>query len=399
MACEDIEEDVARAMLRCVRCGKCREICPVLDAESPGTPGWEILGSRGRVRLVLGLEEGAIPPNDLLVKSEYTCFFCNQCVENCPCSVAVTELVARARNKLFALGRAPAAEREMAGQVASTGNIFGLDAEDRLLWAFEVEDAIKARLNRPAEVLFFVGCQGSYKGSLADVPVGLVKLLERAGVDYTLLGEAERCCGDPQLLVGDETAFHERARENVAQIQALGVQKVIFTCPGCFNTFTKYARVLKAPLPFALQFATDFLADLLETGALTVSRPLHGEYGTVTYHDPCELGRHQGVYDSPRALLQAIPGIQFREMPATREHTRCCGGGGLVGAAYPAVREGQAARKVREFKANGVDIVVTACYACFDTLAHAAATYSEAHPDDPLRVVDLFDLLGNILEA
>ncbi len=394
--CTDDEKEYVKKILQCVRCGKCRDICPVLDVLSPGIPTWDIFGSRGRVKLAQGLEEKKIPVNDLLKEALFTCFFCNACVENCPSSVPVTDVIHRARSSIFEQGEAPQVEISMGEEIQESENIFGLDAEDRMMWAFDVEDLIEEKLNTPADVLYFIGCQGTFKGSLAGTPVGMVMMLEQAGVDYTLMGETEMCCGSPYYLMGAEENFREQARKNVDQISALGVKTVLFTCPGCLNTFAKYEKVLGECLPFQLQFATEYLLDCVREGKLSFKLAPE-DLGIVTYHDPCELGRHQGIYESPRELLKSIPGLNFREMKDNRENAQCCGGGGLVGAPYPEYRTSQASRKVREFKDNGIDTVVTACYACNDTLVTAAQEYSKENPDDKIRVVDIFDLLGQLI--
>ncbi|MHA1731827.1 MAG: (Fe-S)-binding protein [Promethearchaeota archaeon] len=396
-ACSDREDPLYVQMLKCVRCGKCREVCPVLDVLSPGTPGWEVFGSRGRVNLALGLEEGEIPTNDLLVEAQYTCFFCNNCVEECPSSVKVTEIIQNSRARIFREGKAPNPVVAMGEQITETDNIFGMDDEDRMIWAFDVEDVVEGRLNRKAQVLYFVGCQGTFKGSLADTPVGMVNLLERAGVDYTLLGEEEVCCGNPYYLGGDGEHFEQQARKVIARVQDVGAKKVVFTCPGCYNTISKYPKVLGTPLPFEIQFATDFLLELTEAGKLKFGAAPE-DLGTVTYHDACELGRHQGIYESPRELLKAIPGLNFKEMEDNREHAKCCGGGGLVGAAYPEYREGQGGRKIQEFRDNEVDSAVTACYACNDTLSAATAKDERENPERRVRIVDIFKLLGDCVE-
>ncbi|GAB4320889.1 MAG: hypothetical protein Kow0069_24990 [Promethearchaeota archaeon] len=368
----------------------------MLDVTSPGTPGWEVFGSRGRVRLAMGLERNAIPVNALLVKSEFTCFFCNLCVEQCPSAVNVTDVVQGARQEIFSASKTPAPVRRMVDAVDKTGDVFELGGEERLLWGFDVEEALEGRVKRPAEVLYFVGCQGSFKGSLAGTPVGVVTLLERVCADWTVLGDSETCCGTPRYLAGDAN-WASGTASNVEAIEKLGVEEVIFTCPGCFNTFWRHARAAgSSPPPFKLTFASDFFARALRRGSLSFRAPTE-KLGVVAFHDPCELGRHHGVYDSPRELLQAVPGLELRELPNTREMAACCGGGGLVGAAYPEVRDAQAARKVREFVDNGVDLVITACYSCSDALRTASDTARNEGRSAP-RVADLFEFLAGLVE-
>ena len=395
---KDDHKILLKKMLECVRCGKCRVVCPTLDAESPGIPLWAIFDPCGRVKLALGLELNCIPINDLLVKSEYTCLFCNACVEECPSQTKVTDIVTATRNRIFKEGKAPSPEIEMNDLVATTGNIFGLDAEDRMLWAFDIEEVIEDKINITAKVLYFVGCQGSYKGSLARTPIGLIRMLEHLIVDYTLLGEEEKCCGSPMFLIGDTEGFTNQVHENVEMIKNLNVQLVLFTCPSCYNRFSNYKKILGEPLTFKLQFATDFLSEKLASGELKIATSTPKDLGIITYHDACELGRHQGIYDSPRNLIKAIPNLKYKEMIVTQEKTHCCGGGGLIAVGYPNIRESQSARKMLEFQENSVNTVVTACYGCYDTLTQAAGIYNNQHPDKPIQIVDIFDLLGRLIE-
>ncbi|MFW9917887.1 MAG: (Fe-S)-binding protein [Candidatus Thorarchaeota archaeon] len=398
MSCDGVHDAVRKQMLTCVRCGKCRVVCPTLDAESPGTPLWEIFDARGRIKLALGLDQAHIPINELFVKSEYSCFFCNACVEDCPSQTKVTDIIALTRKWIFNEGKSPPAEIMMNKAVIESGNIFNLNPEDRMLWAFDIEDIIESKINVHAKILYFIGCQASYKGSLAKIPLGFVELLEHLKVDYTLLGEEERCCGSPLFLIGDTEEFAKEAREKIARIKNLGVQLVLTTCPSCYNSFKRYEKVLGEALPFKLQFATDFLDEKLITGELKITRAFSKDLGIVTYHDACELGRYQGIYDSPRHLLKAIPKIQYKEMPITREKTHCCGGGGLVAVGYPEIKNAQSARKILEFQENGVNTVVTACVGCYDTLSQAANTYNKQHHNKSIHIMDLIDLISNLVD-
>ncbi|OLS12361.1 MAG: Fe-S oxidoreductase [Promethearchaeota archaeon CR_4] len=376
----------------CVRCGKCKATCPTCDEGISGKPRWEIFSGRGRVRLAQGLLDGKIPLTDTIVKSFYTCFFCNSCVENCPSGTKVTELIRAVRCYIASKGKQPQGITSLACNLDSCGDIFGMGGGDRLMWALNVEDKVQARINIPAKVLYFVGCQESFKGSLAEIPEDLVLTLLHLGVDFTLLGEKELCCGNPYLLAGDETKCFEQVEKNIATISSLRASTVIFTCPGCLNTFQKYEKHRKTKLPFNIRFALEFLRDLLASKKLKF--PGNAVFGTAVYHDPCELGRHLGIYEAPRAILKAIPNLTLLELDKTRENAMCCGGGGLVGACDKDFSVTQAQRKIIEVLGKQPALLVTSCPACFDTLEGAKGTLEQAQP---LKIKDIFKVIAEAL--
>jgi len=376
----------------CARCGKCKANCPAYEEGITGKPRWEIFSARGRIRLGQGLLDGKIPLTETIVKSFYTCFFCNNCVEDCPSGTKVTELIRAVRGYIASKGLQPPGITALESNLGSSGDIFGMGGGDRLMWALNIEDKVQERTNTPSEVLYFVGCQESFKGSLAEIPENLVLTLLHLGIDFTLLGEKELCCGNPYLLAGDETKCFEQVEKNIAAITSLRASTVIFTCPGCLNTFKKYEKHVSTVLPFKIKFALEFLSDLLSKKKLKF--PGGVVFGTAVYHDPCELGRHLGIYDAPRAILKAIPNLKLLELDKIRENAMCCGGGGLVGACDKNFSIEQARRKIIEVLGKQPDVLITSCPACFDTLEGARGTVEQAQQ---LKVKDIFKVIAEAL--
>lgn len=183
-------ENWAQAMLKCVRCAKCNSICPTLEER-----GWEITGPRGRIKMALGMLQGKIFPNELMTNGEYTCLICNHCVEICPSDVECTEIILHAREEMFNQGYAPKASMMLIEALEEEHNIFEMDQEDRTLWSMDVEDIAEDHLNTNANIGYFVGCLGSFMGRLSQIPSALVKVMDHLGLDFTLLGEEEWCCG------------------------------------------------------------------------------------------------------------------------------------------------------------------------------------------------------------
>jgi heterodisulfide reductase subunit D len=213
--------------------------------------------------------------------------------------------------------------------------------------------------------------------------------LEAAGVDYALLGEAEWCCGYPQYING-ELGLAERAiRHNVEAVRALQAKRVAFTCPSCYHIWQHvYPEVLGRELDLELLHTTEVLDRLLDEGQLTLQEwPV-----TVTYHDPCDLGRKSGVYDAPRRILQRIPGLSLVEMAETGENSHCCGGGGNL-ESHNAELAGQIGqRRVRQAAATGAQVIVSACQQCERTLNNAARASRTR-----IRVMDIGQVVLKVL--
>ncbi|HMF29947.1 MAG TPA: (Fe-S)-binding protein [Candidatus Lokiarchaeia archaeon] len=388
-----INAQIETLLNTCVRCGQCAGTCPSRGNDLSGAPRWEIFSSRGRVKLASGLLLGKIPPNDALVKSFFTCFFCANCLNNCPSGAKVTDIIQAVRGKLVELGVEPTGIDALAQNLDESGDIFGIGQDDRMMWSFNVEDRLENHVGEPAEVLYFIGCQESFKGSLAEIPENLILTLLHLNVNFSLLGEKEQCCGNPYFLAGNETKCYDQVEKNLATIAPLQPQMVIFTCPGCFNTFKRYEEKTGKTLPFKVQFALEFLNELLSQGMLQF--PGNVQFGTAVYHDPCELGRHQGIYEAPRAILHAIPGLELVELDKNHGEAMCCGGGGLVGACDKDFALSQAQRKIMEVLGKQPDLLVTSCPACFDTLTNAKTTLDQAQT---LRVKDIFTVIAEALD-
>lgn len=376
----------------CVRCGKCKAGCPAYEEGVSGLPRWEIFSARGRVRLAQGLLDGKIPLTDTIVKSFYTCFFCNQCVKTCPSGTKVTELIQAMRGFVASKGQQPLGITTIANNISESGDIFAMGGQDRLMWDLNIENQVQKHVNTPSQVLYFVGCQESFKGSLAEIPENLVLTLLHLDIEFALLGEKELCCGTPYFLAGDEKKCFEQVEKNISTIKNLGASTVLFTCPGCLNTFKKYEKHAGTSLPFKAKFALEFLSDLIKKKKLKF--PGGATFGTVVYHDPCELGRHLGIYEAPRTILKAIPNLNLVELEKNRENAMCCGGGGLVGACDKNFSIAQAQRKIIEVLGKKPDIFITSCPACFDTLEGARGTLE---PAQQLKIKDIFKIIAEAL--
>lgn len=344
-------------LIVCARCGYCRAVCPTYRGV-----GWESASPRGRVRLTRFLrDKGTLPAGQ--AHHLYQCTLCGHCTRVCPAGIDLRQLWLAARREAAGRGLAPHGE-PMRKAIAAEGNVYAYPNDERAAWAEYMPDAPETLYQREhAGVVYFVGCVASFSPAVQQrIPPAFVRGLTAAGVDFTILAE-ERCCGYPLLAAGLTDQAKALREHNLEQVRATGAQTVLFTCPACRLTWRdEYAAHLPG---VELLHATEFLARLISQGRLRPG-PLEGR--TVTYHDPCDLGRNGGVYQAPRKVLAAIPGLRLAEAEERGERGLCCGGGGDLEMVDPELVGRVAGRTVKRLAATGAGAIVTACQQCLRTL-------------------------------
>ena len=374
----------------CAHCGYCQAVCPTYAAV-----GWESAGPRGRMTIAAeALRDAAgldrLP--DEAAQRIYECTLCGHCREACATRIDTMAAWLEARRRLAdrgALDRLPLGT--LRDNLRTTHNVTGDPAENRLMWQADLEPADPGLNGRPgAAVVYFVGCVTGLYGQGHPIAQAAAELFDRAGVDFTTLGSAEWCCGFPYLGLGLPDEAAAVARHNLAAVQALGAQTIVTTCPSCFHMWRDvYPGLLAAPTGVEVLHASELLARLLAAGRLAPG-PVEAR---VTYHDPCDLGRNSGVYDAPRAVLRALPGLELVEMADNRENALCCGGGGNLEAVNPALVAEIAARRIAQAVETGATLLVTPCQQCKRTLT-TAARKARAR----LKVLDLNEIVRAALD-
>jgi heterodisulfide reductase subunit D len=235
-----------------------------------------------------------------------------------------------------------------------------------------------------------VGCVASFYPTVYGIPQAMVQVMGRAGIEVAALGGEEWCCGYPLFTAGMEGLVAELMAHNVARVREMGAKTLVTTCPSCHYTWSHlYPQLDPSPLGFEVLHSSQFLARLIVKGRL---KPGSFEQ-VVTYHDPCDLGRKSGVFDAPRQVIEAVPGIELREMVASRENALCCGGGGDVQIVDESVTASVAARRLGQAQQTGARVILSACQQCKRTLM-AAARREKAR----VRVMDVAELVWQAME-
>jgi heterodisulfide reductase subunit D len=380
----------------CTRCGECRIWCPTFaekQALEAITPFKKIDALRDFLRRQHGLRVrlfGPRPISDeelaIFAEGVYDCTLCARCYQVCPVGIDMRSLWIAMREQLVDLELHPDLMNRLRDTVTAHYNISGDPNENRLGWTANMA-AVPEGLDRKknAQVVYYMGCVAAFYPMVYSVPQSFVAVLDRAGVDYTTMGGDEQCCGFPLMIAGMGKHARDMMRHNVETVRALGAKKLVAACPSCFHTWKHaYPELMGEPLDFEVLHETEFLAELVTTGALEL-KPVEK---TVTYHDPCDLGRNSGIYDEPRQIIEAIPGVTLVEMKDTREYALCCGGGGDVEMADAATAQAVGRSRILQAQDTGADSIITACQQCKRTLLGAARANKIR-----IRTLDISELL------
>lgn len=379
-------EAVDNELLACIFCGFCRLGCPTFSVTHR-----ESRNARGRNALAFNLLNGTIEPSEELAEAFYSCTTCQACTYFCPARVKVDEIVEGVRKKLYASGFVPEPVQGIRDNILNTGNVYASAKADRIdIYPPALKEKIRdGTFKETADTLLFMGCVPSYL-DMKMVP-GLIKPLDAAQVDYTTLTTEEGCCGFPLFLMGTDE-FDDHARTVIERIRATGAKELVTPCAGCYKTFKKlYPEI--GDVGVDVYHSVHYLERLINDGKITFK----GELGkTVTYHDPCDLGRTFQIFEEPRNILKAIPGLELVEMARNRLQARCCGGGGGVMANNPGLAVDMAAQRVRDALEVGAEIIVSGCAACKDNLRKGAKAIPKAERGK-IKIMDITEIVAKQL--
>ncbi len=397
--------DVASLMRydACVRCGECTLTCPTggeaQDVELV-TPRGKILRLRELIRRQYGLRARLLGPREVsdeelreLSERAYECTICGQCRSVCPAHLDTIHMWENMREFLVSnsVGPLPAHE-SIVKSIENYENPWMQPRTQRSRWSKRLgnEVVVGDSLKEEHEVLYFVGCTAAYDPNIRAMAENTARVLARAGVDFGTLGNEEGCCGSTMMRTGLSEAARDMVLRNIERFERASPSVIVTSCAGCYKTIRQdYPRYGKLPAPMV--HVTELVSGLIDSGDLV---PTGRVEGTVAFHDPCHLGRHVGVYDPPRRILESIPGMRLVEMDRTREDARCCGAGGGVKTAFPELAEKISGMRVADAESVGCDVLSTSCPFCYQSLkASVVASGSR------MEMVDLMELLWRSLQA
>lgn len=390
----------------CTRCGRCVEVCPSTGAGEAFAPRDFILWAKANasakydpIKQIGGVKElcEKIRSGDNRFEAEriWNCTTCLACLEVCPVYVGTPDIIRVARSKVVEEGtRVPSMLSQSLKNVYKYNNPWEATKKKRDKWSGDLVIPDLTKDKEKVDVCYFVGCTTSMDIRAQDIARSFVKILDHTKISFGTLGKKEPCCGDIARRAGEDGLFEMKREDCLDLFKKYDIHEVVTSSPHCFNTFSKeYPGVgdletSEDQVLFRPRHYTQVLKELLDQGRLSFDKTLPLK---LTYHDPCYLGRHNRIFDTPREIIRAVPGVELVEMAHNRENSLCCGGGGdrmwqEDMDADPKMSE----IRIREAAAAGAEIVVTACPLCLIMLEDARKT---AGLEDDLRVMDMNELL------
>ena len=370
-----IKEEGGDAFKFCYQCGLCDTVCP-----------WNRVRDFSMRKLIRQATYGL---TDIESEDLWRCTTCGRCPQYCPRGVKQIESGVSLRriateNDVFPTPVIPV--RNVSVGLLGEGNPFNEDRSKRADWA---EGLPVKPFKEGMEVLYFSCCYLSYAPRLKKVAAATVKILDKAGVKFGILGTKENCCGESIRKTGNEELFKRLARENIKTFIDNGVKKIVVSSPHSYHTFKNEYPEFMAN--FEIIHITQYLSELINTGRLKIS----GEYAKrVTYHDPCYLGRHNNIFDEPRAVLKNIPGLELVEMPDTGKDSLCCGGGG--GRIWMETPKGERFADIRIEQAVGIGatVLATSCPYCITNFEDSRLALEDP---DILEIKDITEIIQELL--
>ncbi|MCC6523265.1 MAG: (Fe-S)-binding protein [Polyangiaceae bacterium] len=373
---EAVKKAGGQANRLCFQCGKCDVVCP-----------WNRVRSFSIRRVV---REASLGLSEIELDEIWRCTTCGTCPSTCPRGVGQIEVGVAIRRIATSYDVFPGAARSVpavGANLALEGNPLGQPRGERDAWA---EGLGVKPFAEGMELCYFVGCYGSYDPRMRKVAVATVKILQRAGVDFGILGSDESCCGESIRKTGNEAVFRTLAKHNIKAFIDRGVKRILVSSPHCYHAFkNEYPELM---VHFEVVHVAQLLAELVATGRLALRRAPPQK---VTYHDPCYLGRHNGIYDEPRRVLGTIPGLALVEMPDHHAGSLCCGGGG--GRIWMDTPKGErfADLRLAQARAVGADVLVTSCPYCISNFEESRLGLEAG---DAPQVKDLTELVAAALD-
>jgi Fe-S oxidoreductase len=372
---DEIKANGGDAVKFCYQCGLCDTVCP-----------WNRVTTFSIRKLI---REAAFGLSEIEREEIWRCTTCGRCPQQCPRDVKQIEDVVSLRRLATEYGLLPPPVRPVRAAsigLSAEGNPLNEERTNRGDWA---EGLSVKPFTEGMELLYFPCCYPSYDPRLKKLAQATANILNKAGVNFGILGSKENCCGESIRKAGNEGLFKNLARENIKAFIENGVKKILFSSPHCYHTFKNEYPEFK--VSFEVVHISQFVFQLISEGRLKPTK----EYGKkVTYHDPCYLGRHNGIYDEPREVLKSIPGLELSEMADSREDSLCCGmGGGRIWIETPSSERFSNIR-LQQAIDIGAEVLATSCPYCITQFEDSRLSLKDS---EAIQIMDITEILHEVV--
>ncbi|MFQ5758451.1 MAG: heterodisulfide reductase-related iron-sulfur binding cluster [Candidatus Bathyarchaeia archaeon] len=365
---------------QCRDCDVCTGYCTV----SPTFNHVETYSAKGRYLLTRGLMREELKPSKRLTDILYSCTLCGLCYAQCIPNLRLDEAILEARGRIAEEGLAPESTKAALKNITEHGNPMGASAMLRTRWMGELPENL---LKKKADSLYWAGCNTVLRSGVRSTATATVRVLNAAGVDVMTLGEREGCCGFSLVAGGFFEEAKRNAEEVVKAVDEAGVEILVTSCSGCYETFVDfYPNKLGVEMPCRVLHSSQLVERLEKGGDVALDKlPMR-----ISYHDPCGLGRHCGVYDAPRKLLRVIPGLRLVEPSLSRERSRCCGGGGGFWGVDSRASMNLAHLRIKEdFMPLNVEAIAVTCPLCYANFLYTLRRHSIS-----MKIYDVMEIVN-----
>ncbi|TXT63525.1 MAG: CoB--CoM heterodisulfide reductase iron-sulfur subunit D [Promethearchaeota archaeon] len=378
------KEFLKLAFEHCIKCGTCKMGYKSFKPSCPSGEKFlfESYWASGRIRTAIGILLEELQWSEELKNSIFACTTCGACMDSCqaPHAHYIVDIIESLR-ELAVQNIGPGPNQE--NLVERTNN--------PEMWnPYGVPNSTNAELkekyNLPdkAEWVYYIGCTSNYRQT--KIRDATIRLLKRAGINFTLIDE--HCCTSPMLRTGQISSARDFMNYNIEKIKEVGADKLVTSCAGCYRTFIKDFEKHGANFDFEVYHTVELLKDLLDSGKMKIKSKYNK---TITYHDPCHLGRHMGIYEIPREIYKQIPGVKLVEMKRNRNFAWCCGAGGGVKIGYPEWALEVSNERLAHAREVGAEVISSVCPFCRTNLSDANENYNGG-----FEILDLLEILDTL---
>ncbi|MFX0086227.1 MAG: (Fe-S)-binding protein [Candidatus Hodarchaeota archaeon] len=371
----------------CAYCAYCVNYKSYSACPTFFTSHHEISTGRGKMITARNIAQGVLNKKEgleALSEGLFSCTFCGACEKVCIVDIPLTEVYTEL--KTLVQDYLPKGTKKVLRYLDESKNIYGMDQEDRNLWNLDVEEIYEEWEKSSSDIGYFIGCVSSYFTVPGRTPAAILELTKRADAKISIFSPDEYCCGNPYLLGGQIEKAKEFAVHNIQVIEKLGIKTLITSCAGCYRVISQeYPKLLGKKLPFKVITHMEFIYRLIKEGSLKFQSKSALK---VSFKDPCELGRHCGVYDIARDLINSIPGIENQELVNNRENALCCGAGGLLKVNHPEMAENIANILIKQMEEKNTEICLNACPSCLFNIDQQLK-----NQNSKIRAIDISELV------